>query len=164
MLLRMEGSFIIHWRYLKHILLIIKYPKDLWQYRSPTLFLPRYQEACMILTSPYWNPLKGKPTWGPSYQSGNITDSLRPSPRASGALVLVSLECSSLSLLSSFQMKHYGPPIHNAGHTKNTVGVISQDRQPVLVQRIMTYASVKGYNGVHKHQKGLRVSNLTSNN
>ena len=100
---------------------------------STTLeFLPRYREAHKLPPSP-----RCSPSQGPSSQSGNSMDSLGPSPRASGSstCLLASLSWMLHAVftikLSAVTPRALFPPVHDGGHTTNSVGVISQDYKPL---------------------------------
>ena len=95
------------------------------------VFLSRYREAHKLPPSPRWSPSQG-----PSSRSGNSVDSLGPSPRASGSLMCLSASLSRM-LPAIFTIKLPAetpralfPPVHGGGHTRNAVGVISQDFKP----------------------------------
>jgi hypothetical protein len=96
-----------------------------------SIFLLGYLEPHKVLTNPRWCPYaKGSPRKDQAPQTGNSIESQESSPRASGAPLLAPLVCSPLSLLLSFQLKCHvpcPPSIHDGGHIKNSVGVVSQD-------------------------------------
>jgi hypothetical protein len=74
------------------------------------VFLPRYPEPRKVPTNPCWCPYaKGSPREDQSPWSSNSVESREPSPRASGAPLLVPLGRSPSSPLTSFRSKHCGP-------------------------------------------------------
>jgi hypothetical protein len=88
------------------------------------VFLPRYLEPCKFLTNPCWCPYaKGSPREHQAPWSSDSVESLRPSPRASGAPLLAPLGRSPPSPLSSFQPKCRG---HRS--LWYTVAVVTQTR------------------------------------
>ena len=119
---------------------------------STTLvFLPRYREARKLSPSPRWSPSQG-----PSSQSGNSVDSLRPFPRASGSKTCLPAGLSQMFptiftiKLPPKTSRALFPPVHGGGHTINTVGVISQVYKSSNVQQWCAQAP-----------SGKRCANLT---
>jgi hypothetical protein len=88
------------------------------------VFLPRYPEPHKVPTNTRWCPYaKGSPCEGQAPRSSNSVESLRPSPRASGAPLLAPLRRSPPSPLSSSQLKHRGPR-----SLRYTMAVMTQTR------------------------------------
>jgi hypothetical protein len=73
------------------------------------VFLPRYQELCMVLTNPHLCPYaKGSPHEGQAPRTGNSIESSGPSLYASGALLLAPLRRPLSSLLGQ---RHNAPSL-----------------------------------------------------
>jgi hypothetical protein len=88
------------------------------------VFLLRYPEPRKVPTNPRWCPYaKGSPREGEAPRSSNSIESHKPSPRASGALLLAPLGRSPPSPLSSFRPKRRRPR-----SLRYTVVVVTQTR------------------------------------
>jgi hypothetical protein len=112
------------------------------------VFLPRYPEPHKVPTNTRWCPYaKGSPREGQTPWSTNSIESHKPSPHASGALLLAPLERSLPSPLSSFWLKRRGP--HSLQYM---VAVVTQTR---LSQSRKTLVPLGTITTAHARAKGL---------
>jgi hypothetical protein len=112
------------------------------------VFLPRYPEPRKVPTNTRWCPYaKGSPREGQTPWSTNSIESHRPSPHASGALLLAPLERSLPSPLSSFWLKRRGP--HSLQYM---VAVVTQTQ---LSQSRKTFIPLGTITTAHARAEGL---------
>jgi hypothetical protein len=121
-----------------------------------TVFLPRYQEACKLSSSPHWSLSQGIPRKGQA--PGQVTPWIAPGlPHAQVGLWCAFWQASLGPLPSVFTIKLLGEPlralfpsVHGGSHTTNAVGMISQDYKAPLMYN----------NGACKHRviRGVQTS------